>query len=52
MPDYTVVYSGVERRVDRTLQTRPEVQQARAMMHIKQIEVFKKLLPNNLAKWT
>ncbi|KAH7135806.1 trimeric LpxA-like protein [Dendryphion nanum] len=52
IPDYTVVYSGFERRIDKTLQSRPEVQQMRTLMHEKQLEVFKKLLPNNLAKWT
>jgi dynactin-6 len=52
VPDYTVVYSGSERRIDKTLRDRPEVLQARLLMHAKQLDMFKKLVPNNIAKWT
>lgn len=51
LPDYTVVYSGSERRTDTTLQTRPEVLEMKAAFHTKQLDTFRKLLPNNLAKW-
>jgi dynactin-6 len=46
------VYAGSERRVDKTLQSRPEILQAKVLMHARQIEMFKKLIPNNVAKWS
>ncbi|KAF2657869.1 trimeric LpxA-like protein [Lophiostoma macrostomum CBS 122681] len=52
IPDYTVVYGGGERRIDKTLQSRPEILQARVLMHTRQIDMFKKLVPNNVAKWS
>ncbi|KAF2471882.1 uncharacterized protein BDR25DRAFT_303254 [Lindgomyces ingoldianus] len=52
LPDFTVVYSGLEKRVNKTLQSRSEVQQAHIIMHSKQLEIFKKLIPNNVSKWT
>ncbi|ORY12834.1 trimeric LpxA-like protein [Clohesyomyces aquaticus] len=52
IPDFTVVYSGLEKRVNKTLQSRPELQQAKVVMHTKQLEIFKKLVPNNVSKWT
>jgi dynactin-6 len=45
------VYGNGQRRVDRTLVSRPDMQVTRLLMHRKQIEVFKKLVPNNVAKW-
>ncbi|KAF2276781.1 trimeric LpxA-like protein [Westerdykella ornata] len=51
IPDFTVVYSGTEKRVDNTLQSRPELLEARALVHKKQIDMFKRLVPNNIAKW-
>lgn len=51
IPDYTVVFSGSERRVDKTLQLRPELLIAKLVIHRKQLEMFKKLIPNNVAKW-
>ncbi|KAF2867044.1 trimeric LpxA-like protein [Massariosphaeria phaeospora] len=51
VPDYTVVYSGVERRLDKTLQARPELQEMKAFQHARQIEMFKKLVPNQVVKW-
>ncbi|KAF2734226.1 trimeric LpxA-like protein [Polyplosphaeria fusca] len=52
LPDFTVVYGASERRIDYTTQARPELQEAKMMMHTKQIEIFKKLVPNNVTKWT
>jgi dynactin-6 len=52
LPDYTVLYGVTERRVDKTLQSRPEVQEMRTAFHAKQLDTFRKLLPNNIAKWT
>jgi dynactin-6 len=52
VPDYTVLYGVAERRTDKTLQSRPEVQEMRAAFHAKQLDAFKKLLPNNVAKWS
>ncbi|KAF2020507.1 trimeric LpxA-like protein [Aaosphaeria arxii CBS 175.79] len=51
LPDYTVVYGGTQHRIDQTLKARPELQQARLIMHEKQLEVFKKLITNHIAKW-
>lgn len=51
IPDYTVVFSGSERRIDQTLILRPELLAAKLAMHKKQLEMFKKLIPNNVAKW-
>ena len=52
LPDYTVVYSGSEQRIDKTLQLRPEMVEAKMAVHAKQLDMFKKLIPNNVAKWT
>ncbi|KAI8935504.1 hypothetical protein NX059_008075 [Plenodomus lindquistii] len=51
LPDFTVVFSGTERRIDKTLQMRPELLDAKLAVHAKQLEMFKKLIPNNYAKW-
>ncbi|KAH8725066.1 trimeric LpxA-like protein [Phaeosphaeriaceae sp. PMI808] len=52
LPDYTVVYAGCEKRIDKTLQLRPEILDAKVAVHAKQLEMFKKLIPNNIAKWS
>ncbi|KAJ4371348.1 hypothetical protein N0V83_004565 [Neocucurbitaria cava] len=52
LPDYTVVFSGCEQRIDKTLQLRPEILESKMAIHSKQLEMFKKLIPNNVAKWT
>ena len=52
LPDYTVVHSGTDQRLDKTLQLRPEILDAKMAVHEKQLEMFKKLIPNNVAKWT
>jgi dynactin 6 len=44
--------SGSERRIDMTMQSRPDLQRAKLAMHMKQIDVFRKLIPNNVAKWS
>ncbi|KAF2709232.1 trimeric LpxA-like protein [Pleomassaria siparia CBS 279.74] len=51
IPDYTVVFAGSQQRIDRTLKDRPEAQLLKTMMHRKQLDIFKKLVPNNAAKW-
>jgi dynactin-6 len=51
LPDYTIVYSGSEQRTDRTLQMRPEILDAKMAVHAKQLEMFRKLIPNNISKW-
>ncbi|KAF1845151.1 trimeric LpxA-like protein [Cucurbitaria berberidis CBS 394.84] len=52
LPDYTVVFSGSEQRIDKTLQLRPEILDAKMAVHTKQLDMFRKLIPNNVAKWT
>ncbi|KAL5113509.1 hypothetical protein ACEQ8H_008617 [Pleosporales sp. CAS-2024a] len=52
LPDYTVVHSGSEQRIDKTLQMRPEIVAAKMAVHAKQLDMFKKLIPNNVSKWT
>jgi dynactin-6 len=52
LPDYTVVFGGSQQRVDRTLQLRPEILDAKMAVHAKQLDMFKKLIPNNIAKWS
>jgi dynactin-6 len=51
LPDYTVVYGGSEQRIDKTLQLRPEIAEAKMAIHRKQLDMFKKLVPNQIAKW-
>jgi dynactin-6 len=51
LPDYTIVYSGSEQRTDRTLQLRPEILDAKMAVHAKQLDMFRKLIPNNISKW-
>jgi dynactin-6 len=52
IPDFTVIYSGAEQRLDKTLLLRPEILDAKLAVHAKQLAMFKKLIPNNVAKWT
>jgi dynactin-6 len=52
LADYTVVYGGSERRLDKTLMLRPEIVEAKIAVHKQQLDMFKKLVPNNVAKWT
>jgi dynactin-6 len=51
IPDFTVVHSGAEQRLDKTLLLRPEILDAKLAVHAKQLAMFKKLIPNNVAKW-
>ncbi|KAF2642495.1 hypothetical protein P280DRAFT_396604 [Massarina eburnea CBS 473.64] len=51
LADYTVVYEGAKTRIDKTLQLRPQTQDMRTAFHKKQLETFRKLMPNNVAKW-
>ncbi|KAI4938471.1 hypothetical protein J4E85_000911 [Alternaria conjuncta] len=44
--------SIIGRRVDRTLQLRPELLEQKMAVHAKQLDMFKKLIPNNIAKWS
>jgi dynactin-6 len=46
------VYSGFEQRRDKTLQLRPDILEARNAVHAKQLDMFKKLIANNVSKWT
>jgi dynactin-6 len=52
LPDYTVVFSGSQQRIDRTLQIRPEILDSKMTVHAKQLDMFRKLIPNNISKWT
>lgn len=40
------------KRVDKTLKARPDIQEARAVVHKKQLDMFKRLIANNISKWT
>ncbi|PVH99008.1 trimeric LpxA-like protein [Periconia macrospinosa] len=51
LPDFTVVYAGSQRRIDKTLQAKPQVQEMKSILHVKQLEIFRKLLSNHIAKW-
>ncbi|KAL5373171.1 hypothetical protein DPSP01_012924 [Paraphaeosphaeria sporulosa] len=51
IPDYMVVHSATEYRQNRTLLLRPEVLEMRTNFHTTQISTFKKLVPNQVAKW-
>ncbi|KAF2130293.1 trimeric LpxA-like protein [Dothidotthia symphoricarpi CBS 119687] len=51
LPDYTIVHSGTEQRVDKTVQLRPDILEARMAVHRKQLDMFRRLIPNNAAKW-
>ncbi|KAF3044439.1 hypothetical protein E8E12_010663 [Didymella heteroderae] len=52
LPDYTVVFSGSQKRVDKTLQQRPDILEQKMAVHQKQLEMFRRLIANNIAKWT
>ncbi|UPX15533.1 uncharacterized protein EKO05_0005977 [Ascochyta rabiei] len=52
LPDYTVVFAGSQKRVDKTLQQRPDLREARMAVHKKQLDMFRRLMANNIAKWT
>jgi len=45
------VYNGTEQRINKTLKDRQDARALKGMMHRKQLEVFRKLVPNNAAKW-
>lgn len=49
--DFTVVYSGTQERIDKTLQSRPDLLEAKTLVHRKQLEMFRRLIANNIAKW-
>lgn len=51
VPDFTVTYAGFEHRIDSTMKSRVDLQKNKMLMHTKQIEIFRKLIPNNVAKW-
>lgn len=51
LPDYTVAYGPSERRIDTTMRARADLRETKMLMHGKQIDVFRKLIPNNVAKW-
>lgn len=51
LPDFTVVHSGSEQRSNKTLQLRPEILEAKMAVHAKQLDMFRKLIPNNVSKW-
>ncbi|KAG9193920.1 hypothetical protein G6011_03955 [Alternaria panax] len=51
LPDYTVVFGGNQRRIDKTMQLRPEILHAKMTVHAKQLDMFRKLIPNNIQKW-
>ncbi|CAI6319222.1 unnamed protein product [Periconia digitata] len=52
LPDFTVVYAGTLKRIDKTLQAKPQVQGMKSALHVKQLDMFRKLLPNQISKWT
>ncbi|KAJ4351086.1 hypothetical protein N0V95_004133 [Ascochyta clinopodiicola] len=52
LPDYTVVFSGSQKRIDKTLQQRPDILEAKMAVHKKQLDMFRRLIANNIAKWT
>ncbi|KAF1967675.1 trimeric LpxA-like protein [Bimuria novae-zelandiae CBS 107.79] len=51
IPDYMVVQSATDYRLNRTLLMRPEVLDMRMNFHTMQIQTFKRLVPNSIAKW-
>ncbi|KAF1993506.1 trimeric LpxA-like protein [Amniculicola lignicola CBS 123094] len=51
LDDFTVVYSGNEKRINQTMKDRKEVRQSYKTKHAKQLDMFRKLIPNQLAKW-
>jgi dynactin-6 len=46
-----VVQSATEYRVNKTLLLKPEVLEMRTNFHTMQIQTFKRLVPNSVAKW-
>lgn len=52
LPDFTVVFSGSMKRIDKTLQQRPDILEQKMAVHQKQLEMFRRLIANNIAKWT
>ncbi|KAF1931447.1 trimeric LpxA-like protein [Didymella exigua CBS 183.55] len=52
LPDFTVVFSGSQKRVDKTLQQRPDILEQKMAVHQKQLDMFRRLIANNIAKWT
>lgn len=46
-----VAHSATQYRLNRTLLLRPEVLEMRTNFHTTQINTFKKLVPNQVAKW-
>jgi dynactin-6 len=46
LPDYTVVYGDGQRRQDNS-----DVDELKIRMVERQVEVLRKLIPSNIAKW-
>lgn len=51
LPDFTVVYADNKRRVDRTMEKNEEIRTMKLVGHEKQIELYKRLIPNAASKW-
>jgi len=45
------VFSGSQTRLDKTLQQRPDILDAKMAVHKKQLDMFRRLIANNIAKW-
>ena len=46
------MFSGSQQRIDKTLQQRPDILEAKMAVHKKQLDMFRRLIANNIAKWT
>lgn len=46
------MFSGSMKRIDKTLQQRPDILEQKMAVHQKQLDMFRRLIANNIAKWT
>ncbi|KAK3110394.1 hypothetical protein LTR53_015362 [Teratosphaeriaceae sp. CCFEE 6253] len=51
LADFTVVYGGGQRRVDKTMKAHEEIRKAKVDGQEKAVEVMRTLIPNAAAKW-
>jgi len=51
VPDYTVVLDADRSRIDRTTASREDIRQLRIKGQSMTVEVLRRLIPTNIAKW-
>lgn len=52
LPDFTVIFGNNQRRLDTTMESNPEVKNAKQKGQEMHVELLKRLIPNGASKWS